>query len=119
MAQAAADFSEAVPYDSLQPFQAHFHPLVPKQEEVNNRHGLDERRTGNPMSAITVIPSQNQVSYLTSIFCISITKPSSKAIEIGDLDFWDFCLRKLFVQKATPLEKCIRCVNTNCAAFPC
>jgi len=41
------------------------------------------------MSAITVVPLQNQ------------------AIEKGDLDYWDFCLRKLFVQKATPLEKCV------------
>ncbi|KAF8812924.1 S-adenosyl-L-methionine-dependent methyltransferase [Phlegmacium glaucopus] len=95
MAQAAADLSEAVPYDSLQPFQDHFHPTVPKQEEINSRQGLNERRTGNPMSAISVIPSQHQASYLSS------------AIEPGDLDYWDFCLRKLFVQKATSVEKCI------------
>ena len=65
MAQAAADLSETVPYDSLQPFRDHFHPLVPKGE-INNSRGLDERRTGNPMSAITMIPLQNQVSYLSS-----------------------------------------------------
>ena len=63
MAQASADLSEAVPYDSLQPFQAHFHPVLPKQEEISNRQGLDERRTGNPMSAITTIPLQHQVNY--------------------------------------------------------
>ena len=63
MAQAAADLSEAVPYDSLQPFQDHFHPVVPKQDEIHNRQGLDERRTGNPMTAISAIPLQYQVSY--------------------------------------------------------
>ena len=66
MAQAAADLSEAVPYASLQPFQDHFHPTVPKHEEVNNRYGLDERRTGNPMSAITAIPLEHQVGYILS-----------------------------------------------------
>lgn len=66
IAQAAAELSEAVPHESLQPFQDHFHPTVPKQGEVANWQGLDERRTGNPMSAITVIPLQHQVSYLSS-----------------------------------------------------
>lgn len=66
MAQAAAGLSEAVPYDDLQPFQDHFHPNVPKQEELSRGGSLDERRTGNPMSAITVIPLQDQVTYLSS-----------------------------------------------------
>jgi len=87
MAQAAADFSEAVPYDALQPFQDHFHPTVPKHE--GNKVGLDERRTGNPMSSLTAIPLKDQI------------------IKPGDLDYWDYCLRKLFVQKATALDKCI------------
>ena len=66
MAQAAADLSEAVPYDALQPFQHHFHPTVPTQGEIGSKFHLDERRTGNPMSAITAIPLQNQVSYISS-----------------------------------------------------
>jgi transcription factor 1 len=65
MAQAAAEMSEAVPYDTLQPFHDHFHPAVPKQEELKVS-GLDGRRTGNPMSAITVIPLKDQVCYLLS-----------------------------------------------------
>jgi mitochondrial transcription factor 1 len=65
MAQAAADLSETIPYDLLQPFQDHFHPLVPKGE-INHSRGLDERRTGNPMAAITITPLKNQVSYLSS-----------------------------------------------------
>jgi transcription factor 1 len=66
MAQAAAELSEAVPYDDLQPFQDHFHPTVPKQE-LTKGGTLDERRTGNPMSAITIVPLQDQVSYLSSL----------------------------------------------------
>lgn len=66
MAQAAAELSEAVPYDDLQPFQDHFHPTVPKHEELTKGGSLDERRTGNPMSAVTVTPLQDQVSYLSS-----------------------------------------------------
>ena len=66
MAQAAADFFEAVPYDALQPFQDHFHPTVPKHEETINKHGLDGRRTGNPMSAVTAIPLKDQVSNSSS-----------------------------------------------------
>lgn len=71
MAQAAAELSEAVPYDSLQPFQDHFHPNVPKHDEMKGQ-GLDGRRTGNPMSAITVIPLKDQVCNLLS-FCILFT----------------------------------------------
>lgn len=108
MAQATADMSETVPYSSLQPFQDHFHPTVPKQEEIADKTRLDERRTGNPMSAITVIPSQYQVSY-PSFLVLAITEFRPKTIEAGNLDYWDFCLRKLFVQKATSLDKCIRC----------
>jgi mitochondrial transcription factor 1 len=68
MAQAAAELSEAVPYEALQPFQEHFHPTVPIHEEMNRGGSpLDERKTGNPMSAITAIPSKNQVSYLSSL----------------------------------------------------
>lgn len=66
MAQAAAELSEAVPYDALQPFQDHFHPTVPKHDEILKGTILDERKTGNPMSAITVIPLEDQVSYLSS-----------------------------------------------------
>ena len=65
MAQAAADLFETVPYESLQPFQEHFHPDV-KTDEVTQKYGLDERRTNSPMSAITAIPLQHQVGYLSS-----------------------------------------------------
>ena len=68
MAQAAAELSEAVPYDDLQPFQDHFHPTVPKHEELTKGGSLDERRTGNPMSAITVIPLKDQVCVTSCLF---------------------------------------------------
>ena len=69
MAQAAADLTEAIPYDALQPFQDHFHPTVPKLDEIAKGLALDERKTGNPMSAIAAIPFQDQVSYLSSFAC--------------------------------------------------
>jgi hypothetical protein len=63
MAQAAADMSEAVPYDTLQPFQDHFHPTEEVTKE-GNASKLDERRT---MSVITAIPLERPVSYFLSI----------------------------------------------------
>ena len=63
---------------------------------------------GNPMSVITAIP-------LPLIFCIL---NFSKLIEPEDLDYWDYCLRKLFVQKATALDKCIGYTWHTLLSFP-
>ncbi|KAF8198108.1 S-adenosyl-L-methionine-dependent methyltransferase [Pholiota molesta] len=38
---------------------------------------------------------------------ITVTPKAEPLIPGGDLDFWDYCLRKLFVMRATSLEKCI------------
>ncbi|KAF9482258.1 S-adenosyl-L-methionine-dependent methyltransferase [Pholiota conissans] len=38
---------------------------------------------------------------------VTITPRANSVIPPGDLDLWDYCLRKLFVMRATPLEKCI------------
>ncbi|KAF8971134.1 S-adenosyl-L-methionine-dependent methyltransferase [Flammula alnicola] len=82
MAQAVATFSPSVPYEKLQPYADHFHPARLSQTKETDRYR-------SPHVAITITPLQHPV------------------IKSGDLDYWDFCLRKLFVQKATPLERCI------------
>ncbi|KAF8902941.1 S-adenosyl-L-methionine-dependent methyltransferase [Gymnopilus junonius] len=88
MAQAAAEMYEAIPYDFLQPYSDHFHPDRHNTYEL--KYGdLDLRRLGIPLTSASFIPLEHP------------------KIETGDLDIWDYCVRKLFVQKATPLEKCI------------
>ncbi|KAF8160620.1 S-adenosyl-L-methionine-dependent methyltransferase [Crassisporium funariophilum] len=89
MAQAAAEWKEVVPFEALQPFSTHFHPENAHSSKLGNFTPLEARIGGNPMTAIQVIPCLEQY------------------IKPGDLDYWDFCLRKLFVQKATPIEKCV------------
>ncbi|KDR75021.1 hypothetical protein GALMADRAFT_98120 [Galerina marginata CBS 339.88] len=88
MAQSVSEMSEAVPYDAMQPYSDHFHPDIHNQFEYKFGK-LDLRRMGIPYTVANFIP---------------LVKP---IIEPGDLDYWDYCVRKLFVQKATPLEKCI------------
>ncbi|PPQ90561.1 hypothetical protein CVT25_015875 [Psilocybe cyanescens] len=88
MAQSVAHLSETVPYDSLQPYGEHFHPerYNAFEEKFTN---LEKRRAGTPHVAAGFLPMQNPL------------------IKPGDLDYWDYVVRKLFVVKATPLEKSI------------
>ncbi|KJA20076.1 hypothetical protein HYPSUDRAFT_43714 [Hypholoma sublateritium FD-334 SS-4] len=75
MAEAVAEFHECLPPRALQPHWEHFFPT----------------RFGQPltvtMTACTIVPMAEQM------------------IPPGDLDLWDYCLRKLFVLRATPLSE--------------
>ncbi|KAF8658323.1 hypothetical protein AX16_002091 [Volvariella volvacea WC 439] len=84
IAEATANYSEAVPYESLQPYEDHFHPARPSLSTPVEKKA--NKRPGNPFQAINIIPLENQV------------------ISRGRLDQWDYCLRRLFVKKATPLK---------------
>ncbi|KAF9050264.1 S-adenosyl-L-methionine-dependent methyltransferase [Panaeolus papilionaceus] len=91
MGQAAAEMHEVVPAESLSPYNDHFHPRIEsrKEEDEGSQTTLNERRTGTPHVAIRVTPW------------------AEKVIKPRQLDFWDYCLRNLFIQKATPISKAI------------
>ncbi|KAJ3508482.1 hypothetical protein NLJ89_g5726 [Agrocybe chaxingu] len=88
MAQAAADMSYWGPPECLQPYEDHFHPLSTRKGNKASKH-VDLRRKLPEYASLSCIPKEHPM------------------IQLNDLDFWDYCLRKLFVQKATPLSKCI------------
>ncbi|KAK7472512.1 hypothetical protein VKT23_000627 [Stygiomarasmius scandens] len=77
-------------YDELQPFRDHFHPILFRQIAVDaDQRKTNHRKAGNPMRAVSVVPREKQI------------------IEPGSLDVWDYCLRRLFVQKATAVGRAI------------
>ncbi|KAH7923740.1 S-adenosyl-L-methionine-dependent methyltransferase [Leucogyrophana mollusca] len=86
MAQAAAHCAESIKGSVLLPYDEHFHPLAVSPTSTTKP---DYRRKGTPMVAITATPLEHQF------------------IEKGMLDKWDYCLRRLFVLKSTPLKSAI------------
>ncbi|KAF9071676.1 S-adenosyl-L-methionine-dependent methyltransferase [Rhodocollybia butyracea] len=70
--------------EELRPFAKHFHPTPPK-----NSTKVTNRQVGNPFLAIEIIPLEERI------------------IDETKLEMWDYCCRRLFVRKATPLTKCI------------
>ena len=112
IAQATASVEECVAPDTLKPYAEHFHPDLmynPGSFPTNPRSGyLEPRKVGTPHMAIRVLPLKNQVRR------ISIRNRQGnhtfffQHIARGDLDLWDFVLRKLFVLKATSVENCLK-----------
>lgn len=89
MASATADCQIQLS-NELQPYTHHFHPIpwgTTPGEKQSAAHS--NRKIGVPFQAVTVTPLEKQV------------------IDPTKLDIWDFCVRRLFVRRATPLEKCI------------
>ncbi|KIK67474.1 hypothetical protein GYMLUDRAFT_873448 [Collybiopsis luxurians FD-317 M1] len=86
MASATAE-SRVLLYDQLQPYSNHFHPMSNKG--TRNTSKFSNRKIGIPFQAVEIVPLENQV------------------IDPSKLDIWDYCVRRLFVRKATTLEKCI------------
>ncbi|KAI0633426.1 S-adenosyl-L-methionine-dependent methyltransferase [Trametes polyzona] len=82
IAEATADIRQAVDPGVFVPYSSHFHPTP----SSHSSHKVAQRRVGQPMHALTAIPYAEQV------------------IQRGDTDKWDFCLRRLFVLKNTPLK---------------
>ncbi|KAI0330161.1 S-adenosyl-L-methionine-dependent methyltransferase [Cubamyces sp. BRFM 1775] len=81
IAEATADLQEVDPR-ALAPYADHFYPL-PVGSSVTRS---TSKRVGQPIHAITATPYADQV------------------IRQGDTGKWDFCLRRLFVLKRTPLK---------------
>ncbi|KAI0371169.1 S-adenosyl-L-methionine-dependent methyltransferase [Pilatotrama ljubarskyi] len=84
IAEAAAKVEEAVSQAELEPYEEHFYPVpFPVAAKFHSR------RVGQPMRAFTATPYAEQV------------------IKRGETDRWDFCLRRLFVTKNTPLKNAL------------
>ncbi|KAF5393355.1 hypothetical protein D9757_000545 [Collybiopsis confluens] len=86
MARATAN-SQLLLYDQLQPYPDHFHPIL--KGAASAVKNSSNRKIGIPFQAVEIIPLEEQV------------------IDGDKLDIWDYCVRRLFVRKATTLEKCI------------
>ncbi|KAF7971210.1 hypothetical protein HWV62_21606 [Athelia sp. TMB] len=83
--EATASCKAVMSAKALTPYDDHFHPAAkPPSNTVP-----DNRRIGTPFVAVHFTPLEEQV--------------------IGDLmlDKWDYCLRRLFVMKSTPLKSAI------------
>ncbi|KAK7045566.1 hypothetical protein VNI00_007398 [Paramarasmius palmivorus] len=81
--------SDILLYDELQPYRDHFYPVSALLASKADYKVTDRRKAGFPFQAVSVVP---------------VEKP---LIGPGEMDAWDYCLRRLFVQKATPIEKAI------------
>ncbi|OJT12292.1 Mitochondrial transcription factor 1 [Trametes pubescens] len=82
ISEATADVKPAIDPAELAPYADYFHPVP----VVAGVHKSVSKRIGQPMHAFTAIPYEEQV------------------IQRGDTEKWDFCLRRLFVLKNTPLK---------------
>ncbi|KAF9522660.1 S-adenosyl-L-methionine-dependent methyltransferase [Crepidotus variabilis] len=84
IAQATMEIQNAVDPRKLQPFEHHFHP-----KPMLNFADAALKKGAIPHVALTMTPWKDS------------------PIEQGDMDIWDYVIRRLFVQKATPVKKCL------------
>ncbi|KAG2750325.1 S-adenosyl-L-methionine-dependent methyltransferase [Suillus brevipes Sb2] len=83
IAQAVSKFDLTIDPQLLVPYNDHFYPDAMNPAYTSK---TENRRRGTPFVAGTFRPLKNQI------------------IKPGMLDKWDYCLRKLFVLKSTPLK---------------
>ncbi|KAG1730783.1 S-adenosyl-L-methionine-dependent methyltransferase [Suillus lakei] len=86
IAQAVSEFNHTIDPRLLVPYNDHFYP-----DAINPAYSsrTENRRRGTPFVAGTFRPLEHQI------------------IQSGMLDKWDYCLRKLFVLKSTPLKNAV------------
>ncbi|KAI0302533.1 S-adenosyl-L-methionine-dependent methyltransferase [Russula brevipes] len=72
---------------SLSPFPDHFHPTTNASRVPNSTARPEARRRGSPFLAVNIVPHDQQV------------------IKKGEMDQWDYILRRLFVLKSTQLRR--------------
>ncbi|KAJ7084366.1 S-adenosyl-L-methionine-dependent methyltransferase [Mycena belliarum] len=101
IAAAVASCKEAVPYSTLQPYADHFHPVPSASAQAQRAKEKEQERPlmigkpGNPFVAINIEPLKHQ------------------AIRPGLLDKWDYCLRHLYVNRATPIKNALPYLAPN------
>ncbi|OJA09178.1 hypothetical protein AZE42_00675 [Rhizopogon vesiculosus] len=86
IAQAVSEFNLSIVPQLLLPYDDHFYPAGIKPTYSSK---TENRRRGTPFVAGTLRPLEHQI------------------IQPDMLDKWDYCLRKLFVLKSTPLKNAI------------
>ncbi|KAG0700711.1 S-adenosyl-L-methionine-dependent methyltransferase, partial [Suillus ampliporus] len=86
IAQAVSEYNLSIDPPLLLPYNDHFYPDATNPAYTAR---AENRRRGTPFVAGTFRPLQHQI------------------IQPGMLDKWDYCLRKLFVLKSTPLKNAI------------
>ncbi|KAG1735117.1 S-adenosyl-L-methionine-dependent methyltransferase [Suillus paluster] len=84
--QAISEYNLSIDPQLLLPYNNHFYPDATNPAYSSK---TENRRRGTPFVAATFRPLQHQI------------------IQPGMLDKWDYCLRKLFVLKSTPLKNAI------------
>ncbi|KAK0437545.1 S-adenosyl-L-methionine-dependent methyltransferase [Armillaria borealis] len=95
IAEATAKCEEALPFSETQPLEHHFHPapseaVMTKVGELRQtKKMIKGRRLGMPFQVINMVPRADVLIF-----------PET-------LDKWDYCLRRMFVQKATPFKKAL------------
>jgi len=90
---AVASFKEAVPSKVLQPYQEHFYPKPRASKDATTPDS--RRKAGTPFVAVNITPLEEQ------------------AIQPGLLVKWDYCLRHLYVNRATPIKNALPYLAPN------
>ncbi|KAF5376226.1 hypothetical protein D9615_008540 [Tricholomella constricta] len=85
IAEASAHITSALPSSVLNPFDQHFHPVTSAHAKAADLK-RSSRAVGLPFQSMNLVPRQHQL------------------IRKGQTDAWDYCLRRLFVRKATELR---------------
>ncbi|KAG6856289.1 hypothetical protein H0H87_005772 [Tephrocybe sp. NHM501043] len=94
VAEATAQCTPSLNFLESQPYEEHFHP-IPGIRAMAAEMKKDSRAVGRPFRTMTAIPLENQL------------------IPKGQMDAWDYCLRRLFVKKSTELRKAISTLAPN------
>ncbi|KAG6861468.1 hypothetical protein C0995_016247 [Termitomyces sp. Mi166 len=93
VAEAAASCTPTLDPEATQPYEQHFYPQPSLRGPVDLKK--DTRAIGRPFLTMTVVPFEKQM------------------IPKGQMDAWDFCLRRLYVKKSTELKKAINLLAPN------
>ncbi|KAG5720008.1 hypothetical protein E4T56_gene6859 [Termitomyces sp. T112] len=94
VAEATASCTPTLDFAATQPYDQHFYPL-PSLRRMAIDMKKDVRAIGRPYRTMTVVPLEDQL------------------IGKGQMDAWDFCLRRLFVKKSTQLKEVINLLAPN------
>lgn len=89
IAEATASCELALNSNRTSPFDNHFHPMQVRTAPPGGVVVKPHRSIGTPFVAAQIIPHEHQ------------------AIGKGMLEAWDYCLRKLYVLKGSPLKSAI------------
>ncbi|KAG6918073.1 hypothetical protein DXG01_016731 [Tephrocybe rancida] len=94
VAQATAECTTPLDWSETTPYSEHFHP-IPSARAKAAELKKDSRAVGLPFCTMIAVPLEKQI------------------IPKGQMDAWDFCLRRLYVKRSTELRKAISTLAPN------